>query len=324
MSWHFSQALVAEYSEGICSAGAQSAPSSTNPMPQVYCSPDRMTAFSRLSRFGMTCAPLTDDLGQALLTWYLAAFPARTSPSPEEEKVSTASAPASGLKWPVSLARYDRATSSWKTPQLSLLADLDGFSETWPRWGTMRNGECWERQTWERRTKESGFGLLPTPLASIATNGGPNQRDSSGRPGLQLAATMWPTPTKSDGCGGPGCSGGSGGMNLRTAVKWPTPKANDAEKRGNFDTTNPRNGLSAAVKKIPTPTASMFKGSSEASLTRRDGQDRTFDRLDHFVMAQDGGQLNPTWVEWLMGWPLGWTDLKPLETDKCHSVPPKR
>ena len=21
-----------------------------------------------------------------------------------------------------------------------------------------------------------------------------------------------------------------------------------------------------------------------------------------------GGSLNPTWVEWLMGWPLGWTD----------------
>ena len=34
------------------------------------------------------------------------------------------------------------------------------------------------------------------------------------------------------------------------------------------------------------------------------------------VETQDGGQLNPTWVEWLMGWPLGWTDLKPLETDK--------
>jgi len=26
-----------------------------------------------------------------------------------------------------------------------------------------------------------------------------------------------------------------------------------------------------------------------------------------------GGKLNPTWVEWLMGFPLGWTDLKPSE-----------
>lgn len=31
------------------------------------------------------------------------------------------------------------------------------------------------------------------------------------------------------------------------------------------------------------------------------------------------GKLNPTWVEWLMGWPLGWTDLKPLATDKFRS-----
>jgi DNA (cytosine-5)-methyltransferase 1 len=26
------------------------------------------------------------------------------------------------------------------------------------------------------------------------------------------------------------------------------------------------------------------------------------------------GKLNPDWVEWLMGWPIGWTDLEPIET----------
>jgi len=25
-----------------------------------------------------------------------------------------------------------------------------------------------------------------------------------------------------------------------------------------------------------------------------------------------GGQLNPTWVEWLMGWPIGWTSMEPI------------
>ena len=35
------------------------------------------------------------------------------------------------------------------------------------------------------------------------------------------------------------------------------------------------------------------------------------------------GALNPPWVEWLMGWPLGWTDLKPSETDKSLSAPLK-
>ncbi len=28
------------------------------------------------------------------------------------------------------------------------------------------------------------------------------------------------------------------------------------------------------------------------------------------------GTLNPPWVEWLMGWPIGWTDFAPLEMDK--------
>jgi hypothetical protein len=47
------------------------------------------------------------------------------------------------------------------------------------------------------------LGLLPTPLASQATHGGPNQRDSSGRPGLQMAAmAMLPTPTTSSRNGG--------------------------------------------------------------------------------------------------------------------------
>lgn len=35
--------------------------------------------------------------------------------------------------------------------------------------------------------------------------------------------------------------------------------------------------------------------------------------------AVAGGALNPAWVEWLMGWPIGWTDLRPLGMDKFLS-----
>jgi DNA (cytosine-5)-methyltransferase 1 len=28
------------------------------------------------------------------------------------------------------------------------------------------------------------------------------------------------------------------------------------------------------------------------------------------MRAGNGGKLNPMWVEWLMGFPLGWTDLE--------------
>ena len=50
----------------------------------------------------------------------------------------------------------------------------------------------------------------------------------------------------------------------------------------------------------PTPTARDWKGKG-----------REWSLPNHL-----GGSPNPTWVEWLMGWPIGWTDLKPLETDK--------
>jgi hypothetical protein len=264
MSWLFSQALVAEYSEATCSDGEPFAPSSGNPTPQAYSSPDRMTVFSRLSRFGMTFAPLTDARGEELLTWFRAGFPAKTSAPLERARESKASDPACGARWPASLAKFDPATSSWRTPQCSLFEDLEQSLETWPRWGSMRNGECWERQTWERRTSEIESGLLPTPLSTLGTNGGPNQRDSSGRPGLQMAARYWPTPQASESAAG-------------------TPKGKMQKMLGNHP---------------------MIRGTSQ--------------------QEWECGTLNPTWVEWLMGWPLGWTDLKPLATDKSRNALPRR
>ena len=55
----------------------------------VLVAKDRMTDFSRLSRFGMTFGPLTDDLGADVLTWFLAGFPAKTSAQPEKAPEST-------------------------------------------------------------------------------------------------------------------------------------------------------------------------------------------------------------------------------------------
>lgn len=81
MSWLYSQVLVAEFSAATCSDGAPSAQSSGNLIPQAYCAPDKMTAFSRLSRFGMTFAPLTESRGKELLMSYQADFPVKTSVS---------------------------------------------------------------------------------------------------------------------------------------------------------------------------------------------------------------------------------------------------
>ena len=71
------------------------------------------------------------------------------------------------------LAIYDRNSSSWRTLQTCLVAQVSGqggglaeFSETWPSAGIMHNGQIYRRHHWALRTVESVFGLLPTPLKS--------------------------------------------------------------------------------------------------------------------------------------------------------------
>ena len=313
MTWLFSKALmdcaslpsspepVAEYSADTLSGGEPSAQWNVMPTPQGFWRNDKMMDASRLSQFGPTLRLLTADHGEAVLMSFLAAFPARTSAQPGRAKASPESGPAFGLSSLESLAKYDPATCSWRTPQFSLLGDWELYSETWPRWGSMRSGECWVRPMSVPRIKETESGLWPTPNVP---NGGRSlahvsEWSESGRTAYHNGKKVQ--------------------VGLESAVKlWPTPKANDAKKRGNFDVTNPRNGLPAAAKRWPTPVASMSKGSSPASLTRKSGASCQNDRLDHAVMASDGGQLNPTWVEWLMGWPQDWTDLKPLEMARFH------
>ena len=85
MSWLFSRALVEEYLGENCSDGEQCAPLSGNPTPQVFLPPDKTTRFWSLSRYGMTCKPLTEPRGEELLTLFLAGFRARTLAQQEKE-----------------------------------------------------------------------------------------------------------------------------------------------------------------------------------------------------------------------------------------------
>lgn len=289
MSWHFSQAMAAASSEASCSGGAPSAPSNTTTTPDASSCLDKTTDASMPSPSGMTCEHSTESLGLASWMSSLAASRARTSARPEAEQASTAHAPACGEKWPESFARWDRDSSSWKTPQCSLLAGLDEFSETWPRWGMMLRGECSELSMPAHLTSETESGLWPTPNCPNGGRSVAHVTDWRGRTayhngkkvqvGLESAVRMWPTPLASDGAkGGPNQRGSKGDLRLSSAVRlFPTPTCQDAKN----------NGAPSQMERNTKP-----------------------------LNAEIGGPLNPTWVEWLMGWPLGWTDCAASATDR--------
>jgi len=81
-----------------------------------------------------------------------------------------------GKKWQESLAKLDPNSSSWKTAQSSLLEDLEQSLQTFPKWGSMQNGELWEQTMPSYLTEESEYGCwLPTPTVSMK-NGAASKR----------------------------------------------------------------------------------------------------------------------------------------------------
>lgn len=246
MSWLFSRALVAAFSGDDCSAGGLSVQSNSTSMPEAFLWRGKTMEPFTPSQSGMTSVPLMGGHGEVLLTSYREASLAKTSAEPEPEQESTELEAASGARWRALFSKYNHDTSSWRTAQCSLLGDSDEFSETWPRWGSMRNGESF---------------LRPIPALPI-------------------------------------CASESG--------LWQTPVADDAIERvkGKYNSRGEPK-LSAQVKLAPTPVASDTGFRKE-----RYAQGGT--ALSTFV----GGHLNPDWEEWLMGWPIGWSALEPLETAK--------
>jgi len=255
-----SQELAVESLEENFSDGEQSVLSNGNNIQLAYCAPDKMTGFSRLSRFGMTYKPLTETRGEELLTLYREAFHAPTSALQGEAQDLTGKVPQCGITWRGWLAKFDPDSYSWKTAQCSFIEESGECLETFPASGMTRGGLLWEQTRSERPTKGIERGL-------------------------------WRTPD----------TGGGGTSGLLKQGQNHRKNGQPIQIRLVDQVNNPR--------LWPTPVARMYKdGGSPAEYARNEIP----------LAAQVGGPLNPEWVEWLMGWPQEWTDLKPLATDKFH------
>jgi hypothetical protein len=169
------------------------------------------------------------------LTSSAGASPVRTSvPRPMTLRELMASDPGYGATSPVSLAKYDPASRSWRTSPHSGSADSGEFSETWPRSGMTRNGIAYR---------------LPSLVPLIRG----------------IGSGLWPTPRK--------CSGKQ----------------------------------SSGINRADFYRAMGFSRSS----TTKGGETR----------SPPGGPLNPAWVEWFMGYPIGWTDLDVSLTPSSRKSP---
>ena len=183
-------------------------------------------------------------------------------------------------------AWYDPESCSWKTWQRCLIEGWEPFSGKWPRSGMMRNGIAYRRR----------------PLAPLIAG--------------TASSSLLPTPAPRP------CSGKrSSGMNrteiMNALEMWPTSTASLGTKGGRVTPRKGREGgtLIEAVSartEFATPTARDWR-SGKAS-------EETHCKNSRPLSEQVGGALNPTWVEWLMGFPKGWTDLDVLETASSLSA----
>lgn len=199
----------------------------------------------------------------------------------------------SGLTSSTPFAHYDRDTHSLRTSEATLLSDSETFSPTLPPAGILRNGKLYQRRRLALHTVATASSSWPTPTASDHIRRKSTQQKPGSRHSLTLpdAVERWPTPRS------------SAAMN---------ENIEQIQKRL-ADGAPYKAKLEEAVALWPTPTTvDTFTPKSRKNPTLGDAARSS---------ELSSGKLNPTWVEWLMGFPLGWTDLEDSGTPSSLKSP---
>ena len=147
--------------------------------------------------------------------------------------------------------------------------------------------------------EEIGFGLWPTPSATprgAHTGAIAGSVAEDGKSRVSANGTKW-------------------GATLETAVKmWPTPTQDSVNERIK-EYSQGGTPLTMAVKMWPTPTCRDHKGARLPETILKTGRNPLTNSLADATATTNpaeagklAGSLNPQWVEWLMGYPPGWTD----------------
>ena len=162
-----------------------------------------------------------------------------------------------------SFAWLDPNTLSWKTWQRSLITDWTSFSESFPKQGTMQNGQLYRQVLWEPVISEADGGSLPTPRAQ-----------EPGRTNIGYGDSLKEGVCKQVGI--------------------PTSKYPKTVELFN------------KLQSLPTPVARDYKGRSSKKWNQKYGHRNIPDVL---TQTGDHMQVSPYFLEEVMGYPIGWTEL---------------
>lgn len=215
------------------------------------------------------------------LTSSAADSPVKISRSRAKVRGLRVNAPDSGISLRESFARWDPASLSWKTSQRSFLVDWTPFSGAWPISGIVLDGSAYELPTLAPLTSGTGF-------------------------------LSWPTPAL------------CGNHNRKGAMhKWPTPAAcrpNESEDVATWEErrktlkSRHKNGNGCGI-----PLGIAVRAWSAPATFEANGFGTSGEGGENLRTAANG-RLNPEWVECLMGFPVGWTDIGgPLPPEKRNT-----
>lgn len=213
----------------------------------------------------------------------------------------------------------------WPTPDANC-----GARGTQPEWKPIRtsgqsaqyplNQAVRDKQTW------------PTPC--LPGNGGSNGK-------AKLKSMLWPTPTAEEASKIPAQANyGQIGLNNHPRIRgevtrekgiksYPIPtscewkgRGPNSKQQGLTNDTGCTGGqlnpdwVGEQIKIFPTPTSGGVTGGCTGLAGGSGGRKKLCEMFGEEEGKKMGcGQLNPDWVEWLMGWPIGWTKIEPIALD---------
>ncbi len=251
--------------------------------------------------------------------------PARETPTLALERAWTTS----GRLWSSRslglFANFDPESCSWKTSQGSLLlleTESDSSSMNWPDSVMTAGTRCFQQRRLVPLIDASDSGSWPTPTQmDTFAFGKKDVGRTSENSGMTLLgrAAAWPTPMSRDWKSGD-ASQDTLEKNARPlneiAQNWPTPTVAD-DRTGNFKSSQQKPG---SMHSVTLPQLAQRMATGGGGMISQPGHPDQTNSKPGEKSSSTTPKLNPLFVEWLLGYPIGTTVLEPWVIQWIESV----